>query len=194
LEFVPTESEDEWAERWFLQQDGSQLRPLVAIHPGSGASVKLWLPEKWAQVADRIADRRGVQVVITGSADELDLAWEITARARSQVLVASGETTLGQLAAIYRRCRLVLGPDCGPLHLAVAVGTPTLHLYGPVDTRTFGPWGNDFRHRVLTSRWPCVPCDRLDFSSDEVAAHPCVKDISIEQVLSEAEAFLAGTW
>jgi heptosyltransferase-2/heptosyltransferase-3 len=194
LHFEPTDSEDAWVKRWLLLHDAVPERPLVAIHPGSGSTVKLWLAEKWAAVADTLCERRGVQIVLTGSAGELDLAWAIAARTRIDPLVACGETTLGQLAALYGHCRLVMGPDCGPLHLAVAVGAPTVHLYGPVDVGTFGPWGDPFRHRVLTSRWPCIPCNRLDIVAAECVAHPCVRDIGVARVLAEAESLLSGMW
>jgi heptosyltransferase-2/heptosyltransferase-3 len=88
------------------------------------------------------------------------------------------------------RCRLVLGADSGPLHLAVAVGTPTVHLYGPVDSRTFGPWGDPARHIVLTSDMDCIPCNRLDYREDELEAHPCVRDISEAQVTEAARRLL----
>ncbi|MBC8447913.1 MAG: glycosyltransferase family 9 protein [Chloroflexi bacterium] len=194
LEFAPAREEEAWVEEWLLAHGAVPDRPLVAIHPGAGATVKLWEDEKWAAVADALAERREAQILLTGSADELDLVWAVAARTRVDPLMAAGETTLGQLAALYRRCRLVIGPDCGPLHLAVAVGTPSVHLYGPVDAGAFGPWGNPFRHRVLLSDWPCVPCNRLDFAAEELPAHPCVRDIGVQQVLAEAESLLAGAW
>jgi ADP-heptose:LPS heptosyltransferase len=104
----------------------------------------------------------------------------------------AGETTLDQLAAVFRGCRLVLGLDSGPLHLAVAMGTPTVHLYGPVDVVTFGPWGAAERHRALTSDWPCIPCNRLDYADDSVPHHPCVREIGVEKVLAAARQGMSG--
>jgi heptosyltransferase-2/heptosyltransferase-3 len=97
------------------------------------------------------------------------------------------------LAAVYRRCALVVGPDSGPLHLAVAVGAPTVHLYGPVDRRTFGPWGSPQRHVVITSDWGCIPCNRLDWSERALGEHGCVRDITVEQVLPKAVRLLQPT-
>ena len=182
----------EWASRWLLLQGAVAERPLVAIHAGSGAAVKLWTTDKWAAVADALSERRDAQILLTGSAGELDRVWAIAARMRTDPLIAAGETTLGQLAALYAQCRLVMGPDCGPLHLAVAVDTPTVHLYGPVDARTFGPWGDSFWHRVVIGNWPCVPCNRIDYAEAELPAHLCVRDIGVDQVLAQAEPLLAG--
>ena len=167
-------------------------RRLVAIHPGSGAAVKRWRTEAWAELARRLSVDQGVQVVFTGSAGEAELIDPILDAMRSggslpaPAVSLAGQTGLGTLAAVYRRCSLVIGPDSGPLHLAVAVGTPTVHLYGPVDRRTFGPWGSPQRHRVVTSNWACIPCNRLDWPGNSLNEHGCVHDIALEQVLVEA--------
>ena len=169
---------------------GAEQR-LIAIHPGAGAPVKQWLPEAWAQVAEALAASYVARIVITGGREELDLAWSVSARMLSDALVAAGDTSLGQLGALFARCRLVLGPDCGPLHLAVAVGTPTVHLYGPVDAGKFGPWGAPEKHVVITSGRACIPCGRLDYRPEELADHPCVREIPVQSVLEAARKLLA---
>jgi len=128
-------------------------------------------------------------VVITGSAGERPMAQQIAAQMSSQALLAAGETTLGELAALLGRCRLVVGVDSGPMHLAVAQGVPTVHLFGPVDPARFGPWGDPRRHRVVTlePRLPCMFCNRLDYRPEELPEHPCVRDIPVEAVLRAAE-------
>ncbi|RMF32273.1 MAG: glycosyltransferase family 9 protein [Chloroflexi bacterium] len=202
LTLVGAEGEGGW-ERWPLRfpvraEDGAWAearfggeRP-IAIHPGAGAPVKRWRVEGWAQVADGLARLTGAPMVLTGTAGERSLCEAVAAQTRSRPVVLAGETTLGQLAALFARCRLVLGPDSGPLHLAVAVGTPTLHLYGPVDVATFGPWGPPDRHRVLVSAWPCVPCNRLDYPPERVDHHPCLREIRPEAVLAAARDLLQG--
>ncbi len=183
----PVRAEDAaWAEAQF-----EEARP-IAIHPGTGAPVKRWRVEGWAQVADGLAQLTGAPILLTGTARERPLCEAIAAQAQSRPAALAGETTLGQLAALFARCRLVLGSDSGPLHLAVAVGTPTLHLYGPVDVATFGPWGPPDRHRVLVSAWPCVPCNRLDYPPEAVDHHPCLREIGPEAVLSTARELLHG--
>ena len=86
----------------------------------------------------------------------------------------------------------MIGLDSGPLHLAVALHTPTVHLYGPVDQTVFGPWGTPERHRVLISDWPCIPCNRLDYGPEELAHHPCVKEIDVDQVMAAAQDALVA--
>lgn len=156
----------------------------VAIHPGSGAAVKLWGEEGWAKVGDGLGERLGARVALTGSEAERGLCARIAARMREPPLNLAGRTSLAELAALYQDCRLVLGPDSGPLHLAVAVGTPTLHLFGPADPGMYGPWGDEKRHRVLMSPMECAPCRILDWT--DLENHPCMAKISVEAVVDAA--------
>ncbi len=194
LEFPLREQDHEYVARYLARR--GVLAPatggehLIAIHPGAGAPVKQWLPESWAQVGDALAASGPARIVITGSREELDLAWSVSARMRSEAIVAAGDTSLAQLAALFARCRLVIGPDCGPLHLAVAAGTPTVHLYGPVDPVKFGPWGAPDEHLAIASNRPCIPCNHLDYSPEELADHPCVREISVPSVLQAARKLL----
>jgi len=190
LEFPLRAQDQEFATRYLAEQGVGDDDPLVCIHPGAGAPVKLWRKEGWARVADALVERYGAKVILIGSASEKPLVQAIAEQMASQPLVAAGQTTLGGLAALMARCRLVLGVDSGPLHLAVAVGTPTVHLYGPVDSRTFGPWGDPARHVILASDMDCIPCNRLDYREDELEAHPCVRDISEAQVIEAAKRLL----
>jgi len=200
LEFHPTVADDEFAQALLADTDSLSGRPklsqstlrLVAIHPGAGAPVKLWPPERWAIVADALAERWGARVLLTGSASERDLVSRVAAITRSGPTDLAGRTNLGQLGALFRRCDLVLGADSGPLHLAVAVGARTLHLYGPVNPAAFGPWGPPQRQVVLQARYPDQPChgrpcDRLDYAPADLPGHTCMSTISPEQVLAAVE-------
>ncbi len=193
LDFALQEEDRQWLENCLADRGVSPEQQLVAIHPGAGAPVKLWRSEAWSHVADALSARWPVRVLITGSRGELDLAWSVYAHMDEEATVLAGATTLGQLAALFQRCRLVLGPDCGPLHLAVAVGTPTVHLYGPVDVRKFGPWGDADRHVVVTSGRDCIPCNRLDYRAEELPDHPCVREITVEAVLGVANRLLGAS-
>ncbi len=190
LEFNLTAEDEGFAEGYLMGHGVGDGDLLVGIHPGAGAPVKLWRNEAWAQVADVLAQRYGAKVILTGSAEESPLCRAIAEGMTSKPIVAAGETSLGGLAAIMARCRLVLGVDSGPLHLAVAMGTPTVHLFGPVDSRAFGPWGNPARHIVVTSEMDCIPCNRLDYAPAELHQHPCVRNIGVEQVLEAVDKLI----
>lgn len=193
LEFTVTEQDAKSVAQYLAEHGVGVDEHVVVIHPGAGAPVKRWRPEAFAQVADALFERWHAHIIVTGGRNEIDLAWAVYARMRSDPIIAAGDTTLSQLAALFQRSRLVLGPDCGPLHLAVAMGTPTVHLYGPVDAQEFGPWGEPKKHVVLTSDRDCIPCNRLDYSPQELPDHPCVREITTEAVLEAAHRLLAKT-
>ncbi len=189
LDFTPR-PQDARSALDLLKDSGFEGRYLC-LHPGAGAPVKLWRPEAFARAADAIAEKYDLQVVITGSSAEKGLTQGIADLMGRAPLVLAGQTNLGELAAIMGRSELVIGVDSGPLHLAVSQGVPTVHLYGPVDHRTFGPWGDSHKHRVVVSDRSCIPCDRLDYAPHELLDHPCVRAIAVEQVLRAADSVLA---
>lgn len=175
------------ARRWVPSGSG----PLVALHPGSGAPVKAWPTARWVAVVAHLHARWGARIVLTGGPGaETALAHEVAAQAGVAATVAAGETTLPTLAALLQRCDLVIGLDTGPLHLAVAVGTPTLHLYGPIDPRLFGPWGPAGRHRVVAQSLACQFCHRLDWPAATLPDHPCVMGIPVAWVTTAADEML----
>ncbi len=158
------------------------------IHPGSGAALKLWPEDRWIEVGRSLA-ARGVHLLVTGSEAEAGAAGRI-ARGVPGTRSLAGKTDLGVLAALFRRCELVAGVDSGPLHLAVAVGVPSVHLFGPTDPAVYGPWGNPVVHRVITAEWPGSPCGRLDLRPLDGESPSCMRAISTEQVTNECLSLL----
>ncbi|NPV67915.1 MAG: glycosyltransferase family 9 protein [Anaerolineae bacterium] len=183
----PIQDEDrEFVHRQLAEAGLPPTAPRVIIHPGTGTRIKQWPSAHWALVADHLARRWGAPILFTGSDHEISLVRSITDQMAAPAIVLAGETTVGQLAALYEGARVVLGPDSGPLHLATAVGAPTVHLYGPADPAEFGPWGDPVRHIVLTTAIACRPCRILDWPGADPADHPCVRDIAPEAVLEAA--------
>jgi len=193
LKFVPTSQEHTWVTERLQQAGITPGDPIVVIHPGTGAEVKLWSTEAWATCANALptllTTTLPVRIILTGSQRERPMLEEIASGMTSPPLLLTS-TTVGQLAALLQRAILVLGVDNGPLHLAVAQGTPTISIFGPTDPRIFGPWGDTERHIVIASihrcpDCPCIPCGRLDFSPAEVATHPCVRLVA-EKLVEDA--------
>jgi len=182
LQFFPTKADYEFAKTW-------AERRVIAVHPGAGAAVKLWQPHKWMGVMNQLAEAFKAEVILTGAKAEEPLCQAIAAGLTMRHQVLAGQTTLGQLAAVFQCCQCVLGPDSGPLHLAVAMGTPTIHLYGPAAVNNFGPWGNAQRQRAIMSAWACAPCGILDWT--DLAEHPCVREIEEAEVVEAARQIRA---
>ncbi len=189
LHFATTDEERAWVDTQLTATE----TPVIVVHPGTGAAVKLWRTEAWAQCANSISantsSTKQVQIVLTGSKSEQSMLLEIAQDMQTAPLILC-EMTVGQLAAVLERAMLVLGVDSGPLHLAVAQNTPTIQLFGPTDERIFGPWGIPEQHPVIRATQKCVgcpaiPCGRLDFGPEEVSLHPCMRLIP-ENVVDEA--------
>ncbi|HEY0603670.1 MAG TPA: glycosyltransferase family 9 protein [Herpetosiphonaceae bacterium] len=183
------EQDRAWAADWLARHEIIDQTTLVAIHPGSGGEAKLWLASRWAEIANALHEQR-VTVVLTGGPDEHELVASIVQAMRHQPLTMVGEATLGQLAALYARCALVLGVDSGPLHLAVSTGVPTLALFGPGDDKRFGPWGDAQRHVVLRSGLWCSPCGVLHACPRGTAPSECMAQIPTAQLLPAIDALL----
>lgn len=164
-------------------------RPFAVIHPGSGAQVKLWPAARWAAVADALAHDAGLAIVLTGSEGEAPLVDAVQRAMRTPAASLAGRTDIPGLAALFARARLVSGVDSGPLHLAVAVGTPTVHLYGPSSVADYGPWGDPVRHRALHAGMRCPRCG--DLSPERPAGAGCMLALRPEEVIAAAHEVLA---
>ncbi len=167
-------------------------RTVVGIHPCAGAPLKSWPIEHWATVVDGLLSD-GLKVVLVGAPDDGPLLAAIKTRlAREPVAVACGQS-LDVSAALYQRCALVIAVDSGAAHLAAAVGTPTVRLYGPAPPDTFGPWPRRAdQHVLLTRRLACVPCGHLEAPPCGASALPaCMLALGGDDVLNVARAQLA---
>lgn len=107
---------------------GPPTRPRVAIHPGAKDARRRWPTERFAEIADALA-AQSYEVVVTGDASEHDLVAQVVATARHPVRPLAGALTLGGLTGLYAECAGMVANDTGPLHLATALGTPTVGIY-----------------------------------------------------------------
>lgn len=156
---------------------------------GAGAPVKLWPPAAFAQVGMHLATETGLRLAVAGARSDAPRV-EAVRSALSVPATPLIGLGIGDLAAALARCDVAVGADSGPMHLAVAVGTPTVHLYGPVSVTSFGPWGDRRRHRTVVSPLACVPCNRLDYSEAELPLHPCIREMPALWVLQECDSVL----
>ena len=183
-------ADDAWIASYLAERNLGSSSPTICIHPGSGADSKLWQNDKWAAVADALDNEFRAAIIFTGTSAEERLSDTIIAQMRAQAMNLAGMTSIGQSAALFRRSLLVLGTDNGAMHLAAAVGTPTVTLFGPADPMEFAPWGPPRRHAIVTSAIDCRPCRILDWRNDSPDYHPCVREISVDEVLAAARRLL----
>lgn len=159
----------------------------VCIHPGARLPSRRWLPQRFAEVADRLA-MEGLKIVLTGSADESDVVRAVQKAMRMPALDLTGKTELGTLAALIAQARLLVSNDTGVSHIAAAVATPSVIISCGCDTARWAPL-DEARHCVLSADVSCRPCMHQVCPT----GHQCADDISVEAVLEMAARALHMT-
>lgn len=165
--------EQEWA-RWYLRKLGFDLaKPILGIHPGAGKIGNRWPAENFAQAASRLVQEFGLQPALFYGPKEGTLADRVEKEA-SVSLKRMDDLDLRELAAVFTQLDLFLGNDTGTTHVAAAVGTPLVVVFGPTDPRQWKPWGEEF----VAVRSKDGRCD----------------SVSVEEVLASAEILLRKKW
>ncbi|MDP2751749.1 MAG: putative lipopolysaccharide heptosyltransferase III [Rhodocyclaceae bacterium] len=160
----------------------------IHIHPTSRWLFKCWTVEKMARLADALIER-GYPVVLTSAPTPREMEWMAALRSAMQktALDFSGQLSLKELAALTARALLFVGVDSAPMHIAAAMGTPTVVLFGPSGDREWGPW--QVPHRILVSKvHPCRPCGSDGCNHSKVSE--CLTTLSVEEVLAACEELL----
>lgn len=138
---LPSDPEAERRVDQYLAEQGVKRQDrLVALNPGAGRPAKRWPPEHFAKLAERLAVEASARVLLLWGPDEERMARAIAGSMTARPLLAP-PTTIPELTALLRRASLVVAGDTGPLHLAAALGTPAIGLYGPTRAARNGPYG-----------------------------------------------------
>ena len=180
--FSVTIADKTWASNFLATYKVDRQYPLVAIHPGSPIPLKRWLPERYAKLADWLIAQKRAQVLFVGVKDEMPIIAEIQELMRGESLNIAGKTTLAQLASILHTCNVFVGNDSGPMHLAAAVGTQTIGLYGPGDPTRFGPIGVQCQTIRRKLDCPCVE------TTCRFGKEGCMSEIQVTDVRQVLEA------
>jgi heptosyltransferase III len=171
-----------------LADQGLAGRPYVHIHPASRWLFKCWPAGKMAQLADALA-ARGLAIVLTAAPDTKERAMidEIRSTLRSPVIDLSGKLSLREMAALTAGARLFVGVDSAPMHIAAAMGTPTVALFGPSGDIEWAPWRTE--HRIITStNHPCRPCGLDGCGGGKVSE--CLTTLTVDRVLAACDELL----
>jgi len=191
FKIYPDERDEQWVEElcerfYLLPEDFT-----VAVVPGGGqswgkdASFKRWPAEKYAQLADKMIEKFSAKIILMGNHSEIDVCSHVSRRMRGSSYDLSDQTTLHQMAAFLKRCKLAIVNDGGPLHIAVAAGVKTVSIFGPVDEQVYGPYpkGN---HIVISKDIACRPCYR-NFRMASCEHHHCINSLELDEVLRKVE-------
>ncbi|MGE5615317.1 MAG: putative lipopolysaccharide heptosyltransferase III, partial [Bacillota bacterium] len=171
-----------------LAQNQLATGGFIHVHPTSRWLFKAWTEDAYAELLRRLV-RDGHRVVLTSAPDarEKSIAERILAHAGAGVTDLSGRLTLRDMGALAARARLFFGVDSAPMHIAAAMGTPVVALFGPSDERVWGPW--KVPHRIVASSHTCRPCNIDGCGGGKVSE--CLTQLPVERVHSAINELLA---
>ncbi len=179
---------------WAYRYD---LGDAVLLGPGSGAwsTARRWAPERFIEVGHALRDRFGLEPLVLGGVTEEERALAASIAAPLQARVVEAAPSPQALGALISRCRLVVANDSGPVHIATAVGTPVVAIFGPSNDRAWGPYpAADPKHQVAREVLACVPCIHRghEFGTPQgCAARTCLAILEPDAVLAAVDRALS---
>ena len=188
---LPTLSLNGTTERWadgFIAQNGLKGELLIGFNAGATyGEAKCWPPEMFVEVGRRLIKDYGAYILIFGSSrpKEKNLNVTIAQGIGDRCLNLSGETSLLQLGSLLQQCRLLVTNDTGTMHVAAAVDTRVVAIFGPTDPRTTSPLGE--KHVIIRRESPCSPCLKKVCPEGH---HTCMRQITVHDVLTEIDGSL----
>ena len=187
MQFVPGDAAEARVAA-LLAAEGIGERSYIQVHPTSRWSFKCWTPEGNAELIDRLSASHRVVLTAAPEPDEMALVDAIVAKTRRKPLVLAGKLQIKELGALTARARLFVGVDSMPMHLAAAMGTPVVALFGPSGDSEWRPWR--VKHRVVASGHPCRPCGNDGCGGGKVSE--CLTTLPVDQVHAAVEQLLAA--
>ena len=171
-----------WCESFLKEHNIAQTDTLVCIHPGSNASYQ-WTSDRFAQVGDFIIEKLKAKVCISGGPDDADLIKEIESNMHAKPIISNCKINLGQYAELLRRANLLVSIDTCATHIASAVNTSVIALFGPGDPKIWRPYGEE--HVVIQKKDAfCLGCKKPVCKQDK---HHCMDAITVEEVCKAVE-------
>ncbi len=182
-------AEDDAAVTAFLEQSGIGARErLIVLAPMTTWPTKCWPPDRYVALGDALARAHDCRIVLIGSAKEKDAVQSIASAMTCSPLMAAGALSFRQMAALLARASLVACGDTGPMHVAAAVGTPYVAIFGATGAHWYGPLDSVGRH--LFHAVPCGPCDQKICPNTGDDYLRCLKGVTVDAVLEAATGLL----
>jgi ADP-heptose:LPS heptosyltransferase len=195
LLFVVPHASRSWADE-FLQAHGlggNQTR--VVIHPGATGNYKIWPPERYASLIDRLQSKNNISTILCWSSEDSEVVQQIKRSVRTQCIDVNTGDDIGHLGALLQRCSVCISNDSGPRHLSVAVGTRSLALLRQFHDRKWKVYAEDDKHSTLQSKRQCPACPSgscLDRIPDgEQYGSYCLRMIDVDEVVVRANQLLS---
>ncbi|MYF98351.1 glycosyltransferase family 9 protein [Candidatus Poribacteria bacterium] len=177
LEMFLSKSERTDACYVFEEAGVSEMQLKVGLFPGAGWKLREWMPDRFASIGDKLVEKFDAQVIIFGGPKEGALVRSVANLMQHPAILFAGNLQIRQLAACIEKCDLFLTNDTGPMHIAAAVGTPTIALFGPGDHIRFQPLGES--NTVIRHDVACSPCKQF---TEKCKDNICMKQITVDEV------------
>jgi heptosyltransferase II len=182
----PGKDYDGLAGKFFVRFGTDQNRPVIGLAPGAAyGPAKKWFPDRFAAVVDRLSDESGAQTILFGSTGDRESTAEVQRNARHPLIDIAGKTNLKEAIALIARCSLFISNDSGLMHVAGALGVPTIAVFGSTNPVTTSPVGE--RSIVIHHDVPCSPCLKPVCPTD----FRCMEIIGVEEVYTAARKLLS---
>ena len=194
MDFPISPGDEEAYAGWCRERGLAGTAPIVLLPGGTMHTIsRRWSADGFAAVGEALARSSGAPVVVIGGPADVALAETVVARMGVPAHSAAGALSLGATGALLRKSRIFITNDSGPLHIAAAVGTPTVVILGPTDPLVFGPRG--IPHEIVRVPLPCSPCIRVgDFPPCPINPRElCLRSVTPTMVLQAAERLLVRT-
>ncbi len=164
---------------------GAVQGPFAVLHTGARKALRRWPAERFAALATQLHQQYGLSIVLPGSPDEQQELHQLAATMRVPVQVFPAGFSLNHLAALCNRAALFVGNESGPLHVACAMDTPVVGIYGPGVREVFYPWST--RHALVHHVLECNPCDQVHCVYPD---SPCISRASLDEVLEAVKSVM----
>jgi len=166
-----------WVANLWVTLGISPTDRVCLVHPAARWATKRWPAENFAEMADRLVGQSHSRVIFIAAESQNDQVQQVLRRMNAQATNLTGQTTLTQLTALLRKASVLISNDSGPMHLAAAIGTPVVGIFGPTDPRKVGPYGQ--AHGVIHKGYDCTGCGRQRCRH---GLH-CLRTIDVEDVV-----------
>lgn len=174
------------SEKEYIDKEISKIKKIVTINPGAKNHMKRWAVSKYAHLADKLVSELNAKIIFTGSKEDSETINSVILKMKREYINLCAKTSLGALSELIKRSDLIITNDSAPLHIASAVNSPTIAIFGPTDEKKYGPLSKI--NAVLKSDKKCRPCNKSGCRKG--FPDGCISDVKVEDVFNIAKRIL----
>lgn len=185
-EIFLSDDDKEFADNYFKAKNLSSKHIVIGFFPGAAWLPRCWSTEKFAAIGDLAAEKYNAGIIIFGGPSESNIVDSVGKNMKNTAVLMKDKVKIRQLGAMIQKCQLFISNDTGPMHISVAVDTPTIGLFGPGNYIKFQPIGS--KHIIVRHDLPCSPCKQF---TNKCKDNICMKLITVDEVWGKANQMLS---